>query len=146
MSVSISNSTGANPSAIWSGASMAQSPSQKMSSLFDQIDSSGSGTITKAQFEQAFKTLNTSANFQVQGADAVWAKLDPNKTGSVSKQNFVKSMATQMKALRGYGHNHKHAQPANANSATQTVDQSLTALSGLGSDSSTVGTVINKVV
>ncbi len=144
MSLSISNSTGANPSAIWSGASMAQSPSQKMSSLFDQIDSSGSGTITKAQFEQAFKTLNTSANFQVQGADAVWAKLDPNNTGSVSKQDFVKSMATQMKALRGYGH--KHAQPANANSATQTVDQSLTALSGLGSDSSTVGTVINKVV
>jgi hypothetical protein len=31
-------------------------PQQKMSTLFDSIDTSGSGSITQAQFQQAFQT------------------------------------------------------------------------------------------
>jgi hypothetical protein len=39
-----------------SGASFGAPPQQKMSNLFDSIDTSGSGSITQSQFEQAFQT------------------------------------------------------------------------------------------
>jgi hypothetical protein len=44
-----------------SGASNGAPPQQKMSNLFDSIDTSGSGTITQSQFEQAFQTKNPPA-------------------------------------------------------------------------------------
>ncbi|OIQ97080.1 EF hand [mine drainage metagenome] len=131
MSLPISGSNTLNTPEIWSGASMAMPPDQKMSTLFGQIDTADTGSITKSQFEQAFKSMNPPANFQSQGADAIWAKLDPNGTGSVSKQDFVQSMTTMMKQLRGHhrgGHHHHHASV----SATQTLDQSLSALDALG--------------
>ena len=56
-----------------SGASSSGPPQQKMSSLFDSIDTSGSGSITQAQFDQAFQTKNPPAVFQKQGADAIFA-------------------------------------------------------------------------
>ncbi len=83
-----------------SGASSSGPPQQKMSDLFDSIDSSGSGSITQSQFEQAFQTKNPSAVFQRQGADAIFAALDPNGTGSVSKQDFVSGMKQLMASLR----------------------------------------------
>jgi Ca2+-binding EF-hand superfamily protein len=83
-----------------SGASSSGPPQQKMSSLFDSIDSSGSGSITQSQFDQAFQTKNPPAVFQQQGADATFAALDPNGTGSVSKQDFVSGMSTLMASLR----------------------------------------------
>jgi hypothetical protein len=42
---------------MMSGASSRMPASTKMSSLFDQIDASGSGSITQSQFDQAFQTL-----------------------------------------------------------------------------------------
>src|ERR1035437_10238338 len=72
-----------------SGASSSGPPQQKMSSLFDAIDTSGSGSITQSQFDQAFQSKNPPSVFQKQGADAIFAALDPNGTGSVSKQDFV---------------------------------------------------------
>jgi len=77
-----------------SGASSSGPPQQKMSDLFDSIDTSGSGSITKSQFEQAFQSKNPPAVFQKQGADAIFAALDPSGTGSVSKQDFVSGMKT----------------------------------------------------
>ena len=71
-----------------------------MSQLFDSIDTSGSGSITQAQFDQAFQTKNPPAVFQKQGADAIFAALDPNGTGSVSKQDFVSGMKQLMASLR----------------------------------------------
>ena len=62
--------------------------SQKMSNLFDQIDNSGSGSITQAQFDQAFQTLNPPKDFKAAGADAIWSQLDPSNTGSVSRQEL----------------------------------------------------------
>ena len=38
--------------------------------------------------------------FQKQGADAIFAALDPNGTGSVSKQDFVAGMKQLMASLR----------------------------------------------
>ena len=83
-----------------SGASSSGPPQQKMSSLFDSIDTSGSGNITQSQFEQAFQTKNPPAAFQKQGAGAIFASLDPNGTGTVSKADFVSTMSKLMASLR----------------------------------------------
>ena len=83
-----------------SGASSSGPPQQKMSSLFDSIGTSGSGSITQSQFDQAFQSKNPPSVFQKQGADAIFAALDPNGTGSVSKQDFVAVMSKLMASLR----------------------------------------------
>ena len=86
-----------------SGASFAAPPQQKMSNLFDSIDTSGSGTITQSQFTQAFQTKNPPTVFQQQGAGAIFSALDPSGTGSVSKQDFVATMSKLMVSLRADG-------------------------------------------
>jgi hypothetical protein len=83
-----------------SGASSSGPPQQKMSSLFDSIDTSGSGSITQTQFDQAFQTKNPPAVFQQQGAAATFSALDPTGSGSVSKQDFVSGMSKLMATLR----------------------------------------------
>jgi hypothetical protein len=83
-----------------SGASSSGPPQQKMSSLFDSIDTAGSGSISKAQFDQAFQSKNPPAVFQQQGADAIFSSLDPGGTGQVSKQDFVATMSKLMASLR----------------------------------------------
>ena len=88
---------------VVSGASTSAPPQQKMSSLFNSIDTAGSGTITQAQFDQAFQTKNPPAVFQKQGADAIWAALDPSGSGTVSKQDFVSTMSKLMASLRAEG-------------------------------------------
>src|ERR1017187_5574877 len=108
---------------IVSGASGNMPPNQKMSSLFNSIDTSGAGTINQAQFNQAFQTLNPPAVFQAQGANAIWSSLDPNGTGNVSKPDFVNMMKDLMVQLR--------ADPTGAASPVapgQTLDSSLQSL------------------
>jgi hypothetical protein len=83
-----------------SGASSSGPPQQKMSSPFDSIDTSGSGSINQSQFDQAFQSKNPPSVFQKQGADAIFASLDPNGTGSVSRQDFVAGMSKLMASLR----------------------------------------------
>jgi EF-hand domain pair len=120
---------------VWSSASTPKPPAQKMANLFDQIDSSGSGSISQSQFEQAFKSMNPPASVKSAGADSVWSKLDPNGTGSVSKQDFVKSMVDTLKQLRGHHHHHK-ASEAGAQSLVQNASQ----LGALGSASASPST------
>lgn len=110
------------------GASMHMPPAQKMFDLFSQIDTSGSGTITKAQFELAFNTLNPPSGFKSMGADAVFAKLDPNNSGQVSKQDFKNGMLQLMSQIRQQQH-HKPAEQASA--PAQTIDASLNELNQL---------------
>lgn len=117
---------------VWSGASMRTLPTQKMSNLFDKIDTTGSGSITKAQFEQAFQSMNPPKGVQKIGADALWAKLDSSNTGSVSKENFVSTMADTMKQIR-QGHGHHHQAEATGQTPAQTVSSSLDALNSIGS-------------
>jgi hypothetical protein len=109
-----------------SGASNGAPPQQKMSNLFDSIDTSGSGSITQSQFEQAFQTKNPPAVFQQQGADAIFASLDPTGSGSVSKQDFVSTMSKLMASLRA----DPPAQPGSQPASTLTV--SLQALNQIG--------------
>lgn len=122
------SSLGSSSVQAWSGASMRKPPAQKMTDLFQKIDTSGSGSITKAQFEQAFQTMSPSKGFKQAGADAVWAQLDSKGTGSVSKQDFVSGMTSMMSQFR-----HGHHQQAVANSsATQTLSTSLDSLNSVG--------------
>jgi hypothetical protein len=100
MSIDISGVSGSAAPHVMSGASAGMPPQQKMSSLFDKIDSSGSGSISQAQFDQAFQTLSPPRVFQQRGADAIFSALDPNGTGSVSKQDFVSGMSQLMASLR----------------------------------------------
>jgi hypothetical protein len=128
MSIDLSGvSTSANTQQIWSGASPRLPASQKMSNLFDQIDSSGSGSITQAQFDQAFQTLNPPKDFKAAGADAIWAQLDPNNTGSVSKQDFISGMTAMMQQIRA-GHHH-HGDDGSARSSAQSPAQTISASS-----------------
>src|SRR5664279_659073 len=85
---------------IISGASGNMPPNQKMSSLFNSIDTGGAGSINQSQFNQAFQTLDPPAVFKAQGSSAIWNALDPNGTGNVSKQDFVNTMKDLMVQLR----------------------------------------------
>jgi Ca2+-binding EF-hand superfamily protein len=101
-----------------SGASSGAPPQQKMSNLFDAIDTSGSGSITQAQFEQAFQTQNPPAVFQNQGAQAIFASLDPTGSGSVSKRDFVSTMSGLMASLRADNSGQSTSQLANTLTAS----------------------------
>lgn len=108
-----------------SGASMRMPPQQKMSDLFQLIDTSGTGSITRSQFENAFNNMNTPSAFKAIGLDAAWAKLDPSGSGQVSKQDFIAAMKTMMT----HGHR-RHAQEA---TPPQTLANSTAVLNNLGS-------------
>ena len=101
-----------------SGASSGAPPQQKMSNLFDSIDTGGSGNITLSQFEQAFQTKNPPAVFQKQGADAIFAQLDPTGTGTVSKQDFVSTMSKLMASLRAGGSTPSGSSPTDSLTAS----------------------------
>jgi hypothetical protein len=101
-----------------SGASYGAPPQQKMSNLFDSIDTSGSGSITQAQFQQAFQTQNPPAVFQRQGSDAIFSTLDPSGSGSVSKQDFVSTMSQLMASLRAEGSTQSSSQASNSIAAS----------------------------
>ncbi len=75
-----------------SGASYRMPPQQKMSNLFDKIDTDNSGSISKAELAGAFKFQNPPKVFQNEGVDKVWSALDPSNSGSVSKADFVAGM------------------------------------------------------
>jgi Ca2+-binding EF-hand superfamily protein len=88
------------PAHTTTGASPRLPPQQKMSNLFNRIDTTGSGSISQAQFSQAFQTMNPPSVFKAQGANAIWTQLDPNNSGSVSQADFVNIMKGLMASLR----------------------------------------------
>jgi Ca2+-binding EF-hand superfamily protein len=67
---------------------------QKLNSLFQQIDTSGKGHITKVQFEQSFSKLSLPISVKEIGQDGVLKKLDPNGTGIITKPEFIQRMAS----------------------------------------------------
>jgi Ca2+-binding EF-hand superfamily protein len=64
------------------------SPTQIAQNMFAQSDLNGDGAITQSELEQAV----TAAGGSNAGADALYAKLDPNGTGSVSQQQFINAL------------------------------------------------------
>ena len=127
MSIDIASVAGSTAPQIWSGASARMPASQKMSGLFDQIDSSGSGSISQAQFSQAFQALDPPKDFKVAGASAVWSQLDPGNSGSVSRQDFVSGMTAIMRQLRT-GNGGSGSPPSSIPSPLQTIAASAAAL------------------
>lgn len=148
LSATGTGSTGA--AHLWSGASAPMSPTQKMSNLFDQIDASGSGSISQSQFAQAFQAMDPPASFQAAGADAVWSKLDPTGSGTVSKEDFVTGMTAMMKQLRTAHHRHHSAAGAQAltqnTSLLDALTDSTAAKKTPATDSGVIGTIINELV
>ena len=125
-----------------SGASGAGSPPrQKMTGLFDSMDTAGSGSVTQAQFNAAFATKGPPAVFQNAGADAIWSSLDPNGTGSVRKDSFVSTMSGLMGSLRAAPSDQSTASSANAAASLQ----SLQAV-GRSSGPYTPGTLLSQTV
>lgn len=92
----ISNMRAASMPKVASSGSSPVSPQQKISNLFQQIDSTGTGRITKAQFEQAFNKLNLPPSVKGLGLEATYSKLDPSGTGVVTKQDFIHGMESLM--------------------------------------------------
>jgi EF-hand domain pair len=103
MGISIAAVGGTGGLQAMSGASAGMPPQQKMTSLYNKIDTSGSGSITQQQFTQAFQMFNPPPVFQQQGAGAIFSTLDPSGTGSVSKQDFINGMTSLMVSLRADG-------------------------------------------
>jgi hypothetical protein len=124
-----------------SGASYGAPPQEKMSNLFDSIDTSGSGSITQSQFEQAFQSKNPPAVFQKQGADSIWTALDPSGSGTVPKQDFVSTMSKLMVSLRADGATQSGSQ------SSASIAASLNSLSQIDptsvSSNSAPGTLLN---
>lgn len=141
---SVSSMAGAMMPQVVSGASMRMPPAQKMANLFQQIDTSNSGAISKSQFEQAFQTLNPPPAFKAMGADAVFSKLDPNGTGSVSKQDFINGIKP-MVTHNPHHRDAKHAaqnDPAQNAAFAQTLSNSINAMNVLGNQSAPAPTSV----
>ena len=156
MSMSISGMGGAWSPQAMSGASMAMSPTQKMTNAYQQIDTAKSGSITGQQFSQAFNGLNPPAAFKAMGTSAIFSQLDPNGTGSVSQKDFVSGMTSLMSKARHHHHAGSGATTSTTSGTTpaspaQTLAssaQSLGSISGQTTAASTTGSgsLINTVL
>ncbi len=118
MSMSISGMN-ANMPTIMSGASSRMSPNQKMTNLFQQMDSNNSGLITQAQFAQTFQNANPPVAFKDMGADSVFNSLNQNGSNGVSKQDFVDGMTKLMAQVRNQNSNNE-----TSSSPAQTISNS----------------------
>ena len=96
----VAGMSGAYAPQAMTGASARMPPTKKMANLFSKIDASGSGSITKAQFTQAFQTMKPPAGFRAMGADAVFQALSPSASGTVTQQSFVQGMTNLMAQFR----------------------------------------------
>jgi Ca2+-binding EF-hand superfamily protein len=70
------------------GGGAGNSPMQIAQNMFAQTDLKGDGAITQSALEQSV----TAAGGGKAGADALFAKLDPTGTGSVSQQQFIDTL------------------------------------------------------
>ena len=120
---------------VVSGASPYSTPTNKMSNLFSQIDTSGAGAITQNQFNQAFQTMNPPGVFRAAGADSIFSQLDPNGTGSVSQPDFISGMVGLMRALRGGSTSDASASTAQGTSPADTLASGLQSFNQLGGSS-----------
>jgi Ca2+-binding EF-hand superfamily protein len=90
--------------------------------LFSQIDTSGSGSFTQQDLEQAV----TAVGGTTQAADALYAQLDPNGTGSVTEQQLAQYLSQS--APHGAQHHHHHHGGAGGASGGNSANGALTAL------------------
>lgn len=94
--IGTSNNSAAYKPQVTSAGGSQLTTQQKLSGLFQQIDTTGSGRITKAQFEHAFDKLTLPASVKEMGKEDVYKNLDPSGSGTVTKQDFIQGMAPLM--------------------------------------------------
>jgi hypothetical protein len=111
---------------VASSSSPTVSPQQKISNLFQQIDSNGTGRITKAQFEQAFSKLNLPASVKGIGLEAAFSKLDPSGTGVVSKKDFIQGMQSLMAQKNSHPQNTAPVEVKSTPAAKTTTSSAMT--------------------
>jgi hypothetical protein len=105
-------------------AAAADPTTQLTQNLFSQVDTTGKGSITKTDLEQAV----TKAGGSKQAADALWAKLDPNNTGSVNAQQFAKNLP------KAHGHHHHHGGKTKSSGAAPSIDITINISGGTQED------------
>jgi len=101
-----------------SSTSTSTSPSDALQNLFNDIDTNGDGSITKAEFENALGAggTNTAA------ADQVFNQLDTNGDGTVS----LDELKSALQGAGGHhgGHHHMHAASSSSSSDSTNSDSS----------------------
>lgn len=70
----------------------AATPADPIANLYQQMDTEGKGSITRAQFQQAFTKTPPPGAVKTMGVEAAFNKLDPQGSGVVSRQAFIKGM------------------------------------------------------
>lgn len=99
MGMAISRMGGAGTFRVMPVANSPKSATQKIADLFKKIDIANSGTVTKAQFKQAFHLINPPPTFKAMGVDIIFDRLDLKATGAISQQDFVYGMKVLMKEI-----------------------------------------------
>jgi Ca2+-binding EF-hand superfamily protein len=121
-----------------SGMGVKQSLAALASEPLSQIDSSGTGSISESEFEQAFAqaasgtsgTSSTSATSSATNAtaDSIFKKIDTNGDGKISADEWNTFQQKVQAHQGGHGHHH-HAQAADdadsSTSSTQSPAQTL---------------------
>ncbi len=121
------NTTCSNASNAWQGASGAQRPdrAQLAQRLFQQLDTSGQGYLSKADLQSALDRVTLSkegrAAATADGAssasassttsssvDALMAKLDTDGDGKVTEQEFANALANAAPPAHGPHGHHAH--------------------------------------
>jgi len=92
----ISGVGGISPHLI-SGAGKKMGANNIIAQMFQSMDSSGAGSISKSQFQSAFDSLNLPSKVKSLGADAIFNRLDPTGTGNVGRQDFITGIKTLYK-------------------------------------------------
>jgi Ca2+-binding EF-hand superfamily protein len=103
-----------------SGANSTTTSTKKASSLFDQMDVTGIGSVSRNQFARNFKSLNLPSGIKSLGADKVFSALDASGKGAIGKKEFSSGMIKMLSALN-----------ASQTSAPQTPASAPTNLNGV---------------
>jgi hypothetical protein len=118
-SIGSSNHSAAYKAQIAAAGNSQPSVQQRLSNLFQQIDTAGTGRITNTQFEQSFSKLSLPKPVKDLGHEAILNKLDPAGKGVITKSDFIQKMELLM--------NQKSATPSKASSVETTqVSKSAT--------------------
>lgn len=75
----------------------------RLEQAFQKADANNTGSVDKSQFDSIFSIMKVPSRLKAEGADAVYKKLDPQKTGKVSKQDFVDGMMKELDRMRAEG-------------------------------------------
>jgi Ca2+-binding EF-hand superfamily protein len=82
-----------------SGANFSTTSAKKASSLFDQMDPTGTGSVSRSQFARSFKSLNLPDGIKGLGANTVFSSLDTGGKGAIGKKEFSSGMMKLLSTL-----------------------------------------------